>query len=160
MHRFPALTSILITGALALATPAITAAQQGRTAPQARSAADSLAVTATVERFHRALATADSAGALALLTPDVQVLESGGVETLAEYRSHHLSSDIGFARAVTSERTVRQVRVRGDVAWIASTSTARGTYRMREINSAGAELMVLVRTPAGWRISAIHWSSR
>ncbi len=160
MHRFPALSSILIAGALALATPSFAAAQQGRAAPRARSAADSVAVTATVERFHRALATADSAGALALLTPDVQVLESGGAETLAEYRSHHLSSDIGFARAVTSQRTVRQVRVHGDMASISSTTTARGTYQMREVNAAGAELMVLVRTQAGWRISAIHWSTR
>ncbi|HYW12745.1 MAG TPA: DUF4440 domain-containing protein [Longimicrobium sp.] len=160
MNRFPALSTLLVASALALGTPAMAAAQQGRGVPQARSAADSLAVTATVERFHRALATADSAAALALLTPDVQILESGGAETLAEYRSYHLPSDIGFARAVTSQRTLRQVRVHGDMASIASTSTARGTYQMREVNAAGAELMVLVRTPAGWRISAIHWSSR
>lgn len=157
MRRFPALSTILIAGALALSTPL--AAQQGRAAPPSRSA-DSLAVTSTVERFHRALATADSAGAMALLTADVLVLESGGVETRTEYRSHHLSSDIAFARAVTSQRTVRQVRVQGDVAWVSSTSTGRGTYRMREVNSTGAELMVLVRTPQGWRISAIHWSNR
>jgi ketosteroid isomerase-like protein len=160
MHRFPALPTLLIAAVLAVGTPATAAAQQGRAAPRARSAADSVAVTATVARFHRALATADSAGALALLTPDVHVLESGAVETRAEYRSHHLASDIAFARAVTSQRTVRQVRVRGDVAWISSTSTARGTYRMREVNATGAELMVLVRTPQGWRISAIHWSNR
>jgi hypothetical protein len=30
----------------------------------------------------------------------------------------------------------------------------------RAINSSGAELMVLVRTSSGWKISAIHWSSR
>jgi ketosteroid isomerase-like protein len=135
------------------------AGAQGPAAHRA-SAADSAEVAATVERFHRALATADSAGALALLTPDVQILESGGVENLAEYRSHHLSSDIGFARGVTSQRTPRQVRMDGDVAWMSSTSTARGTYRMREVNAAGAELMVLVRTTQGWRIAAIHWSSR
>jgi hypothetical protein len=28
------------------------------------------------------------------------------------------------------------------------------------VNSAGAELMVLTRMPDGWRISAVHWSSR
>ena len=117
-------------------------------------------VAATVERFHRALATADSAGALALLTDDVQILESGGAEDRAEYRSHHLGSDIEFARAVPSQRTAANVRVHGDVAWATSTSTTQGTFRERAINSAGAELMVLVRTPQGWRIAAIHWSSR
>ena len=38
--------------------------------------------------------------------------------------------------------------------------TTTGSYRDRPINAAGAELMVLVRTPVGWRITAIHWSSR
>jgi ketosteroid isomerase-like protein len=46
------------------------------------------------------------------------------------------------------------------VAWATSTSTARGEFRGRPVNSEGAELMVLTRTPEGWKISAIHWSSR
>jgi ketosteroid isomerase-like protein len=50
--------------------------------------------------------------------------------------------------------------VRGDVAWVVGTSTTRGEYRGRPVDSAGAELMVLTRTPQGWRIAAIHWSSR
>jgi ketosteroid isomerase-like protein len=124
------------------------------------SSADSAEVAATVERFHRALASADSAGALALLTDDVEVLESGGVETRQEYRSHHLGADIEFARAVASRRTPLRVHVVGDVAWTTSTSTTEGEFRGRAINSAGAELMVLRRTPQGWRIAAIHWSSR
>ncbi|HVH13487.1 MAG TPA: nuclear transport factor 2 family protein [Longimicrobium sp.] len=156
MHRsVPA--SLLLAAALAVAAPSLRAQDHG--AHHAASA-DSADAAATVERFHRALATADSAGALALLTPDVVILESGGVEDRAEYRSHHLSSDIEFARAVPSRRGAMTVRVRGDVAWAASTSTTEGTFRGRAINSSGAELMVLVRTPEGWRIAAIHWSSR
>jgi ketosteroid isomerase-like protein len=121
---------------------------------------DSAAVVATVRRYNELLAAGDSLGALTLLTEDAIVLESGGVETRAEYRSHHLPADIEFARAVRSERAVRRVSVRGDVAWVSSTSTAQGEFRGRAVNSVGAELMVLVRTPAGWKISAIHWSSR
>lgn len=121
---------------------------------------DSASVAETVHRFHGALAQGDSATALALLTDDVEVLESGGVESRAEYRSHHLGSDIEFARAVRSERGPLRVHVRGDVAWATSTSTTQGEFRGRPVNSAGAELMVLVRTPQGWRIAAIHWSSR
>jgi ketosteroid isomerase-like protein len=124
---------------------------------------DSAAVARTVVRFHEALAAGDSAGALALLAPDATVLESGGVETRDEYRGHHLPSDIGFARAVQSARGPVRVTVRGDVAWAVSTNTARGEYRGRAVNSAGAELMVLTRAAEGapgWRIRAIHWSSR
>lgn len=126
----------------------------------ASAAHDSAAVAETVDRYHRALAEGDSTTALSLLAEHAIILESGGTETRAEYRSHHLASDIAFARAVPRERGPIHVSVRGDVAWATSTSVSRGIFRDREIDSSGAELMVLVRTAEGWRIAAIHWSSR
>ena len=124
---------------------------------QSRDSAD---VAAAVHAYDRALSTGDSTAALALLAPDAVILESGGIETREEYRSHHLPGDIAFARAVPSQGGPVTVRVRGDVAWAWSTSTTQGEFRGRQINSSGAELMVLTRTATGWRISAIHWSSR
>jgi ketosteroid isomerase-like protein len=121
---------------------------------------DSVEVARTVERFHAALVRGDSAAALALLAPGATILESGGVETVADYRAHHLPADIEFARAVPSVRGAARVTVRGDVAWATSTSETKGEFRGRAVNSAGAELMVLTRAADGWRISAIHWSSR
>ncbi|GLC28156.1 DUF4198 domain-containing protein [Roseisolibacter agri] len=124
---------------------------------------DSAEVARTVTRFHEALASGDSAAALALLAPDVVILESGGMETREEYQGHHLPGDIAFARAVKAARGPVRVSVRGDVAWASSTSVTQGEYRGRSVNSAGAELMVLTRAAAGatgWRIAAIHWSSR
>jgi len=121
---------------------------------------DSAAVAAVIERYHQALASGDSAGALALLAPDAVILESGGLETRAEYRSHHLPGDIRFAQAIRSARGPVAVTIRGDVAWATSTSTTQGDYNGRAINSTGAELMVLSREPDGWKIRAIHWSSR
>jgi predicted amidohydrolase YtcJ/ketosteroid isomerase-like protein len=148
-------------------------AQQPRQAPDPRIhpepvfpllppgfALDSAAVVSTVERFHAALAAGDSAAALSYLDDDVVVLESGGAETRAEYRSHHLPADIAFARAVPANRGPMRVRVERDAAWVSSTSVMQGQYNGRPVNSAGAELMVLRRTEAGWKISAIHWSSR
>lgn len=126
----------------------------------AQSAADSTAVVAAVAKYHEALGRGDSPAALRLLAPDATILESGSVETRGDYRSHHLSADIEFARGVPSQRTVVGVVVRGDVAWVSSTSVTQGTFRERAINSAGAELMVLSRTESGWLIRAIHWSSR
>ncbi len=121
---------------------------------------DSADAVAAATRFHAALAAGDSAGALALLSEDVAVLESGGVETSADYRAHHLGADIEYARALPSQRSVTGVRVRGDVAWVTATSTTQGEYRGRQVNSAGAELMVLSREAGTWKIRAIHWSSR
>lgn len=121
---------------------------------------DSVDVVGVVNAYDRALRTGDSTAALALLADDAVILESGGVETRNEYRRHHLPADIAFAMAVPSQSSPLTVKVRGDVAWAWSTSTTQGTFRGREINSVGAELMVLTRTPRGWKISAIHWSSR
>lgn len=153
--------SLLLAAALAAAPCAASAQAPDAPAPSRTAAAqaDSAAAAAAVNRFHAALAAGDSAAALALLAPDAEVLESGDSETRAEYRAHHLPADIEFARAIRSERGPVRVRVRGDVAWATTTSTTRGTFRGRAIDSAGAELMVLVRTRAGWRIAAIHWSS-
>src|SRR5687767_12262307 len=125
-----------------------------------QSVPDSAEIVGTVQRFHDVIMAGDSLAALGLLAEDAVVLESGGLETKAEFRHHHLPADITFAQSTKGERRVHSVTQRGDVAWVAATSTATGTFRGRAINSNGAELMVLVRTPGGWRISAIHWSSR
>jgi ketosteroid isomerase-like protein len=125
-----------------------------------QAARDSAEIVGTVQRFHDLIIAGDSLAALGLLTEDAVILEGGGLETKAEFRGHHLPADISFAQSTKDERRVRSVSQRGDVAWVVATNIATGTFRGRAINSAGAELMVLVRTPDGWRISAIHWSSR
>jgi len=121
---------------------------------------DSVAVLRVVEAFHKALVAGDSTAALALLAPDLVVMEAGGVETFAEFRKSHLPADIAFARAVPSVRAAATVVVKGDAAWVSSTSTTEGMFRDRPVNSVGAELMVLSRVEKVWRISAIHWSSK
>ena len=121
---------------------------------------DSVAVLEAVSRYHAALTSGDSVTALSLLAADAVILESGGMQTKEEYRSRHLPADINFARAVPSEQSNLRVTLSGDVAWVSSTSTRRGEYRGRQINSTGAELMVLARESSGWQIRAIHWSSR
>ena len=123
---------------------------------------DSAAVVSTVSGFQQALARGDSATALELLASDATILESGDIETRADYRAHHLAADIEFAKGVPGRRQVRAVVVHGDAAWVSTTSTAQGTFRGRAMSTAGAELMVLARAASGapWRIRAIHWSSR
>jgi len=121
---------------------------------------DSAGAVAVVNGFHAALRAGDSLAAMRRLTPDALILESGGIETRDEYRSHHLPDDIRFAQAVSSPRRVARVTVLGDAAWVVSTSTTTGTFEGRPINSNGAELIVLRRQNGEWKISAIHWSSR
>lgn len=162
--RVFAITGVALAGSLLTPFVEPVSAQPGA------DRADSATVAAVVEDFHRALAAGDSAVVESLLAGDAIILESGGVESRSEYLAHHLSADIAFARSVRNVRAPVKVTIHGDVAWAASTSTARGQFNGREVNSAGAELMVLVRAPRGaraaaiqadgWLIAAIHWSSR
>ena len=145
----------MIGATLAITSSNATAQHEGHGAQ-----GDSAAVAGVIAKYHEALAAGDSAAALALLADDAVILETGGVETRDEYRSHHLPGDINFAKAIKSQRGPVHVRVRGDVAWASGTSTTQGEMKGRAINSTGAELMVLVRTAQGWKITAIHWSSR
>jgi hypothetical protein len=103
-------------------------------------------------------AIAGKGSAIDLLAPDAQVLEDGKRETLDEYLGGHLPADIAFAQAVQNTRTAMIVRQEGTTAWTTETSQSNGRFNSREIDSIGTELMVLSRTPEGWRIRAIHWS--
>lgn len=117
-------------------------------------------VRSVVAGYARALASGDSLAALALLHPAVVIYEGGHAETRDEYRSGHLRSDIAFASAVKRTVTVDDVLLIGDAALYTSEYTVAGRFRDRDIDSHGTESMVLLRTPDGWRIRHIHWSSR
>ncbi len=136
------------------------AAGTAETAQAQVAPGDSAAVAGTVRAFHEALARGDSSAALGLLADDAVILEGGGRESRDEYRAHHLPADMQFAAALPAQRGPIRVVLDGDVAWATSTSETRGTWREREVNSAGAELMVLTRRGTEWAIRAVHWSSR
>ena len=116
---------------------------------------------AVVAAFHAALERGDTAAALALMAEDVLVYEQGGAErSRAEYAAEHLAADAEFSRSTRSLTSGRRSRIDGDLAVVTSESRTTGRFRDRDVNSAGVETMVLRRTPAGWRITHIHWSSR
>jgi ketosteroid isomerase-like protein len=120
---------------------------------------ESAMVASTVEAFHHALATGNATAAMKLMAPDAVILESGFVETRAEYESHHLPEDIQFAQAVHNNRSDVRVKIDGDTAWLTSRNTAEGSFEGKQVNSVGVELVVLTKNSAGWLIRAIHWSS-
>jgi hypothetical protein len=117
----------------------------------------------TADRFHTALDGGDRAAVEALLLPDAVVLEGGKAEARAEYLGHHFGSDTAFLAAVEREPLTRKTDVAGDAAWVALTSRLHGTYDGRTLDLDSAELLVLRRdasAPDGWRVAAVHWSSR
>jgi len=143
----------ILASALLSALAAVPLAAQPATNQQAE-------VVAVVDKFHASLAAGDSSAALQLLADDAVLLEAGSVETRAEYGKNHLPADIEFEKGVATKRSPIRVVVQGDAAWATSTSEVTGTFQGRAVDFVGAESMVLSREPAGWRIRAIHWSSR
>jgi uncharacterized protein (TIGR02246 family) len=142
------------------AAPAAPTADPHAGHAMAAGPSDSALVATLVHDYHAALERGDSAAALGLFANDAVIVESGDVESLADYRAHHLPADITFAKAVKSTRVPRSVTVSGDVAYSVATSTTTGTFKDRAVDTLGAELIVALRVDGRWKIAAIHWSSR
>ncbi len=122
-------------------------------------AGESGAVARVLETFHSALTRGDGKAAMDLLASDAVILESGSLETRAEYEAHHLPEDIQFAQTTHSLRSDVRVEIDGNTAWLTSRSLTNGSFEGKPVNSSGVELAILTKTAAGWRIRAIHWSS-
>ena len=132
----------------------------GGLAPVRAQRSDSTAAVAAVEQFHAALAAADSARAVGLLSDDVLILESGAVQTRAEYLGGHLGADMKASQGPKGERTVLKVTIVGDAAYVISKTVTPPTGAQGSTGSESAELMIVSKTPTGWKIRAVHWSSR
>lgn len=118
------------------------------------------AIRDVVEGFHAALSAGDSIGALAYLDDDLVVYEAGHAETLEEYRSGHLASDIAFSRSVVSTTLGDTVVAGRELSLFLREYSMKGRYRDHEIDARGVESIVLGLTEEGWKIRHIHWSSR
>jgi len=117
--------------------------------------------TAVVEQFQKAVSSGDTDAAAALLDPAVKIFESGGIErSKAEYASHHLASDAAFLKTATVALQSRTGDAVGDLAWVGSESRVTARAKGKPVDLISTETMVLKKTPQGWRIVHIHWSSR
>ena len=117
-------------------------------------------VISVVEAFYGAIKKGDAAAAMGVIAPDAVFLESGKLETRAEYEMNHLPADIEFEKSVPMKRGALRVVVSGDAAWTTCTTELRGTFQGRTIDSIGTEMIVLSRTAGGWQIRAVSWTSR
>lgn len=129
-------------------------------APAPDTAKDEADVIATLESFYGAMKTPDPAAAMAVIADDAVFLEGGRLETRAEYEKDHLPADIEFEAQVTGKREPWRITVRDDTAWAIAMTDYDGTFNGGPVAFTGAQLAVLTREDAGWRIRSIHWSSR
>lgn len=121
---------------------------------------DEADVRTTLESFYGAMRSADTAGAMALIAEDAQFVEGGRLETRDEYEKNHLPSDISFEKQVIGKRGPWRISFRDDTAWAIATTDYDGIFDGAPVAFTSAQLAVLTREDAGWRIRSIHWSSR
>ena len=112
---------------------------------------EAFAASETADRFHAALAAGDRMAVEAILAPDAVVLSAGRHYARAEYLGGPFVRDARALVGGAPEPLYRRTGVAGDAAWVASTQRVGGAER--------AELLVMKRTPEGWRVAAVHWSS-
>lgn len=115
---------------------------------------------AVVDAFEAAIAKGDEAAA-ALLAPGVLIYESGGQESSREeYVSHHMKSDMAFLAGSKREMLSRSEGGDDQHAWVATRSRIVARHQGKDVDLFSTGSVMLKRTPEGWRIVHIHWSSR
>ncbi|WP_277573792.1 YybH family protein [Xanthomonas euvesicatoria] len=150
--------------ALLLPLPGLSFAHDGKqhaTAEMEAIAAQAQPAVAVVEQFSSALQAGDLQRAGTFLAEDVLILESGGAErSREEYLDGHATHDAAFLKTAHVQQRRRTARADGDLAWVGSESEVHTTREGGPVTLLSTETMVLKRTPQGWRIVHIHWSSR
>jgi hypothetical protein len=114
-------------------------------------------VVAVVKTFYGGISAAKPADVMRLIAPDAVFMESGKIETRAEYEMNHLPADIEFEQKVKPMRGPLRVTFDGrDTAWVISrTEYDEGNPEKYVIT----QLMILTRDTGDWRIRSISWSS-
>jgi len=135
--------------ALLLSIPACT------TAPAPPKESD---VTAIVDKFYGGVKAGDTKAVMQLIAPDAVFVESGKIETRAEYEMNHLPADTEFESKTKGTRGPSQVTfgANGNAAWVISRAEYDEGNPEKYINT---QLMVLTRENGEWKIRSISWSS-
>jgi ketosteroid isomerase-like protein len=114
-------------------------------------------IAKVVNAFYGAISAGDKAAAMHLIAPDAVFVESGKIETRAEYEANHLPADIEFESQVKAVRGPLRVTFHGaDTAWVISRAEYDEGNPEKYINT---QLMVLTRDSDDWRIRTISWST-
>ena len=114
-----------------------------------------------VDAFHKALATNNTKGALALLSRDLVVFEFGVMDpSLQTYAFAHLPLDMNVAYGTDWELQLRRMGGTGDVRWVISNYHVTGTAKDgTAINQTQLETAILEKVGNDFKISHIHWSN-
>ncbi len=121
---------------------------------------EKLAISKTLSEFETAIVENNAKLASKLLHADAIILEGRGSETKDQYLSHHFHSDGRFLSAIERKEMSQEIKTEGNIAWVSTITSMKGTYSDREIDLTSLELAVLKKEEGNWKIIALHWSSR
>ncbi len=127
-------------------------------APAQQPANDDAGVAAAAKEFQTAMDTGDAPTVMRYIADDALMMEGGTIENRMQYEQNHLPADLEFAKGMTAKRMPVQQTVRGDVAWVRTSTEFRGTFEGKPLALLSLETMVMTREPEGWKIKALHWS--
>lgn len=146
---------------LAAPAPAARAAEPvAKTGIEALTGEAALAAE-TVDTFHAALQAGDEAKAASMMDASSVVFEAGEVQrSKAAYASQHLAADAAYEKGARLSQTYRTGAAADGMAWIATEGRVQARVGDKLVDRITTETMILRRTPAGWRIVHVHWSSR
>src|SRR4030095_3897458 len=114
--------------------------------------------TAILDKFYGAIKAGDNKAVMQLIAPDAVFVESGKIETRAEYEANHLPADIEFESQTKGTRGPSKVTFdgSGNTAWVISRAEYDEGNPEKYINT---QLMVLTRDNGEGRIRSISWST-
>lgn len=113
------------------------------------------------DAFHKAIETADEAAVERLLAPDVKILEGGHAQkSRAAYMAGHMKSDMAFIPHMNRTVQDRKVSTDGDLAWVVTFSTMKGTYKGKDYEFASREMLMMEKRDGNWQITLVHWADK
>jgi hypothetical protein len=115
---------------------------------------------ATLQAFQDALQIGNREVALRWLASDVTVTEWGTTDASRDaYAREHMAMDMAFLKTATVVILDRRVRPSADSAHIMTTSRVTGRAGAMPVDVTVTEESVVKRTPEGWRVASIEWST-
>lgn len=129
----------------------------------AQSVRDDAGIVAWIQSFDRAFMAKDLDALSSFYHPDVTIFEGGGVNNgWADYRDHHIGPEMKEFENLQFEHRNVAVHVLdgGAAAYVTSEYALKARTGGREVDSAGLETLVLVKSDGAWKIRHSHTSAR
>lgn len=133
------------------------------THPSAQSPSDDAGIAAWLESLDRAFVAKDLDRLATYYHPDVTIFEGGGINSgWLDYRDRHIGPEMKGYENLRFAHTsvVVHVLTAEATAYVTSEYSLQARVAGKEIDSAGLETLVLVKSGSGWKIRHSHSSAR